>query len=487
MFYFPHSNFYIVAISKNSMKLKNCFILIAVFVFILLLTQFSSATISMKTEFKPVYNIGDRINASVEILKEEDVQGILKTKLKCPGYELEYFTTIIEIKKAETKTIILPELPVKKLMIGECYLIIIVENMNGQLIYTFESEKFNVSDKLDGAMIKSKDTIIPGESLILYVDLNPTYRSESTKYFSANILSEVYKYETNLEQFNYTINTKENIKSGEKNIAVYVLDSYGNNYEKEIEFSVTAVPTRLGLNISSNAANPGDNLVINPYLYDQADDILNEEVVLSIFEMKNTLLKKEVMSGQAFTYQVPQFTPPGNYNVKIIYNNLNEAEKFSVNEFKKINVDLQKGVLVVENVGNVPYYQDLVVDMDGENNYNLTYEINLRPAEKKEIELSKFVRTGNYSFSVYEKQNISNVNINTNLSLQDDRPTYRKISQGLLSITGNSIIAYQPTKKVYSIAILITIVFLVIVVAGRMKSIKPKDKTKKEIDEEFKY
>jgi len=464
---------------------RNYFILF--FAFFLILIPLSSATISMKTDVKALYNLGDRINASVEILKEEDIQGIMKTRLKCQGYELEYFSTFIELKSGEAKIIVLPELPVKKLMLGECYLDINVEDMSGQMIYTFSSGKFIISDKMDGVVIKSRDSILPGESLILYVDINPTYMSESTKYFSANLLSEVYKYETNLEQFNYTLQTKNNIKSGEKSIAVFVLDSYGNSYEKEVEFSVTAVPTRLGLNISSNAVNPGDNLIINSYLYDQADDVLNEKIALSIFEMKNTLLKKDVMSGETFTYQIPQFTPPGSYSMKIIYNNLNEVGKFSVSELKKINTYLQKGLLVVENIGNVPYYQNLVVDMGGENNYNLTYEIDLKPAEKKEIELSKFVRTGNYSFSVYEEENISDININTNLSLEDDRPAYRKISQGLLSITGNSIVAYQPTRKVYSIAILVTIVFLVIVVAGRMKKIKPKNKSEKEIEEEFKY
>ena len=437
-------------------------------IIVLLILPLANAAISMTASLKNSYNIGDEFSSSFNVLEDRDIKGVFSAVLNCKSYSLNYFTTFIDFKKGSTEAISAPKLPILNPMLGQCTVNAKVEDVDHNLIESYSSAAFDISNKLNASVGLNKDSFMPGEELSMYIEAYLSYSKASAKNIKISLEGNDYELKGNENKFDYKIQLDSKIKSGKHTLKTTISDEFGNSFSGEKEFSVNAIPTTLGVKLDRTNLAPRESINIKSGIYDQAGDEIKEALSLDISGKKITLVKKEVMSGEDFSYAIPAFTPPGNYDVKAGYKGLSFAGNFSVDEVRKINAQIENSTVIVENIGNVLYDDNIILDAYGEKIYNITYRIKLEPAEKEIIDLSKFISLGRYNLSIYGFNESVEKNIEIN---NDNRPWYRKIGQGLITITGGTVKAIYPNTgmNLFLLFIALTIPMLLIFTYKKLK------------------
>lgn len=173
----------------------------------------------------------------------------------------------------------------------------------------------------------------------------------------------------------------------------------------------------MGIDISLNNQNfnPGETLEFRPYLYDQTEGNIDEEisVILRDFNL-NRIYEKIVKSQETVSFNIPTNLSSGDYELEASNGDLNIIKQLYVNEKAIVSFELLNNSLIVTNIGNIPYNQDIEVELNGK---SFVKSVNLELGENKNFKL-----TGDnalYDVKVSDGEN--------------------EIVQGGVMLTGNSI------------------------------------------------
>lgn len=203
---------------------------------------------------------------------------------------------------------------------------------------------------------------------------------------------------------------------------------------------------------------PGEKIAITASLYDQADELINLSLDLELISPSDDkIFKKVVQSNEAMEYEFSQYSQPGTYLLKGAYKNLIAQAEITVATVKQVSVKYENESVFVENIGNVPFIDELTFILQNElKKYAITKKISVDPGKILSIDLSKEVPTGVYSVLAPFKESLQPFKESLNESLQnfltneaeeailasdvtihDNRPLYKRMGTVLSSINAN--------------------------------------------------
>lgn len=151
----------------------------------------------------------------------------------------------------------------------------------------------------------------------------------------------------------------------------------------------------IGIEIDNNYAINGEvNFIIT--LYDNNKQKIDREVQYSIKNYyKELVYNGKTISGEKINYKLPENAYQGPWEISAAYNGFEKKEIFNVGELKKIDIKIEADNLIVKNIGNIPYDNNIVIFI-GENSQ--TARIYLDVGETKTIHLT--APNGKYNIKV---------------------------------------------------------------------------------------
>jgi len=221
-----------------------------------------------------------------------------------------------------------------------------------------------------------------------------------------NILLELddEEFQTRLKKnnaYDYEIDLKENIKSGEHTLKVIAEDSLGNNGEKEIVFIIIAIPTEIINTINKEEYLPEEVLKISSQLYDQANDPIDDTISIEIKDPEGKeVLKKVVQTGEEVEYDLSQFALPGTWNIKAFSSGLKKENNFLVREVVEAQVTIEDDIITITNIGNVDYKKPIEISLTGTQDSTIIKKPTLKPGSSEKVYLADEVPSGNYDLEV---------------------------------------------------------------------------------------
>ena len=478
------------------------------FLMIFLTVPIAFADIAITTD-QDTYNLGNRIKASASILQNSNFEGLFKLTISCNNYKLQYFLTPVSLEANFRTAVNVPELAATESMLGSCAITGNLATNDNLIIEEKGSANFAVANQLIVLPVKSRVTAFPGDNIRVSGVLNEAFGNNVLKASTKIVLdNSTHVIDAADGRFDLDIELPKNIKSGKHIIDISAHDSKNNAGSSSIELDVTAIPSYVKTEASSSQLMPGSKIEIVSSLYDQADDLINTSLELSLdAPNSNNVFKKIVQSNEKIDYEFSQYAEPGNYILTGTHKNLATQTSINITTVREVRIHYENETVLVENTGNVPFEDELTFILESElKKYPVTKKIAIGPGKLMSIELSKEIPLGVYNVRVPIKEGLEPIRekvdatvqsivdiaqeslggilpqesvLATNVTIHDNRPFYKKITGSLSSIKTNLVGADGLLAKNPLIApiILVAILSLIVFRYGRkpiMRLIKRK-------------
>ena len=368
-----------------------------------LITPIALAGISLEGFNTVDYNIGDNIIIGGRILYNDNIEGRLNIDLVCSENVIPAYFYLVDLNLNEAYDF-LEGIPARESMLGYCYFWIKLSNDNGNLLLEKTSEKIHVTDQLkvtgriDG-LYKN-----PGEILDISGEVKKANGLNLKEGILDLVLDDNKKYPSKVKDglFDYKLTLDTNIKSGKHKLSIITNDGNSNNGKIELGFDVNAIPKDINVELSSSTVKPGDVLNIKTIISDQAGDLLSKGINMEIYDPDNQIeYRISEVSDNTIEFEIPEFAVPGVWKSKVVSGNLFTWKEFNVQEVKNKEVKLEGDILIIRNIGNVDYSDDVQVDLAGDGkSYSIIRKTSLKPNQTISIDLTKEVPAGDYKYEI---------------------------------------------------------------------------------------
>ncbi len=393
-----------------------------------------SAALTVQAD-KGAYNLGDQIVASYELSGDRDFSGLLKLSLSCTNYSRDFYTVPTNLVAGETQESNVPPLSVSESMLGRCYVDAVAVAYDRSSSENSSSSVFNVTGDVSVAVLVPKTSYLPsqtlelsgivGKSHLLPADLVITFDNET---YSSSVVN---------NNFAYSIELPESIRSGVHSLGFFVKDSYGNSGSASAEFEVPAVPKRIVNTLSSRNVEPEEQFTVSALIYDQADDLIDSNVKVVVTNPAgNAVFSASNGTGTSIALSFPAGQAPGIYTLASSGKGLTASSQISVEELERIAVAFDNGIVTLKNTGNVEYAKNVDIALAGEKSYLVTVNVNLQPGQAYEADLTNAVSGGQYTVSFPTLDNASSFE---NVVIDDKRSLFKKASDAF-GITGKNVL-----------------------------------------------
>ena len=460
------------------------------FLFILIM-PFAFADITITTD-QSIYNLGNKIKASASVLQDNPFEGLFELTISCDNYKLQYFLTPISLEANFRTAVNVPELAATSSMLGNCTITGDLVTNDNLVIEEKDSNNFGVTNQLMVLPVKSRITAFPGDKILISGILNEAFGNNilkaSTKISLDNYSHTIEAVDGN---FNLTVELQKNIKSGIHLIEISASDSKNNAGSSSIELDITAFPSYIKTETSAAQLLPGSKIEIISSLYDQADDLINASLELSLDAPNgNNVFKKTVQSNEKISYEFSRYAEPGIYTLVSTYKNLITHTSINITTVREVKIKYGNETVLIENIGNIPFEDELTFFLESQlKKYPITKKIKVEPGKMLDIDLTKEVPLGVYDVLLQIKEGIeparekiqtfieSSQKIITGIApeeedvladdvtIHDNRPFYKKITGSLSAIQARlvgaeGLLAKNPLiAPIALVAILLLIVF----------------------------
>jgi len=422
---------------------------------ILLVIPFASASIQLIEEDKETYNLNSYYLLKVDV---SNTQGFLKSTIYCTDYILDYF--VLPVNIVEQETIEIPDLHITDLMLGSCYVKVSVVDYNMNIIELKESKWFDVTDNLNINVNMNKETFLPGERVSLDGDVAYMI-GDPVDGFTYNIIfdnTEFNNLESSNDNFDYSFDLANNIKTGEHNIKLEVYDEFRNKGETSVKFYIQAVPTQLKNLMNKLEFSPGEDVNIRVLLYDQAGDLMDEYTTIKVYNSdRGEVLSKNLRTNELVVLPLGDQAVPGEWKIETESRGLLIESKFNVLTFKNLDVYLSGSNLIIKNIGNIKFDGISTIYL---NDLSFNRKIKLDVNEIEGIDLKENTKTGVYDVNVYVNNKEYNLG---ELKIVDDRGFFERTGD---LITGNAVAVgvgdfFSSYIAYFIIVVVLIIIFLI--------------------------
>ena len=289
--------------------------------------------------------------------------------------------------------------------------------------------EFDVSGNILAHASFDNKEYLPGENVVLNGVVAGTYKeilNDIELRFAFDDGSNSTKLLADKSSFNILHQTSKNIKSGDHTVKVYARADSGNYGFSLFNFSIKPLATSLIVKLNGNSFIPGDKIPFNLNLLDQANDLMGGSVTVSLLNGKKVLITNVFNANSDGIFVLPLELSPGKLTLRAESLGLTKESLIQILEYKKLDVDIVDGKLLLKNLGNVNYNNDLVVNA---NELTAKKALNIDVGKTKELDLGTMFDDGVYNVKVLDK-NFDDVSVKA-------VGFFGNIGNGFSSISGN--------------------------------------------------
>lgn len=479
--------------------LKPLFILQFLLLFII---PYAFAEISVTLPDKETYNLGEKITPTISVKEGQSHDGFFKLQLICDNYNLQYYTTPINLEADLRTQVPVPELTLSSPMIGTCIIKAGLDSNDGTNTDSASSASFLVSNLID---IITEENLHsdPGEDLLISADARKASRELLSKgEFSIKYRDEQENGNITAGKLEHVLHITADTEAAEYQITIAAADRYGNHGDKTMKLGIPQIPTSIQNEIENNVIMPGDTLKAKIALYDHTNRLINASSInVKVFNPEeNQIDEKEVQSPGQFEFVIERNHEPGVYFLLGSYGEVSGQSTFTVVMVKKIAMKQENNIVHIENTGNVDYEEDTTIILESnDKKYLINKKLKLKPGESIDIDLSEEVPGGTYDVILPEEaaeensignetnqESLEPANVIKDVSIEDNRNALKKAADVLKAVTGAVVgtAGYVVSKPKLASVILVTIILGVVTyysrdfIMQRIKGKKPEETSK---------
>tara|TARA_Y100000034_G_C6905629_1_gene420124 strand:+ start:2640 stop:4688 length:2049 start_codon:yes stop_codon:yes gene_type:complete len=274
-------------------------------------------------------------------------------------------------------------------------------------------------------------------------------------------------YETGLisgGNLDYSLLIPEDAKSGKHNISirVYQKDFTGEIINEGIywdELKVYQFLKSLEIQVTDVNAKPGEDYTFTATTYDQANEVIDSEVSIIVFDPNDfVFMKKLIKPGTEQKIEFLLNETPGYWKIEASAGDLLERKIIYLEEIEEIQTSLINDTLVVTNIGNVFYEGPLEITIGSVVEIK---NLKLKVGESQNYKLK--APDGTYSVSVSTGDESSSLG---NTFLTGNAIKVVDIRSGVLDAVGSPIFWW---------GLIILFVLIVVLVYVKRRVLKKKD------------
>lgn len=406
------------------------------------------ASAEVQINLNSVYNAGEIIPFTFSTASTQDEITNLQIELQCGNSTQLLFFRTIALEKDDIFSLedSLP-LPQKE---GRCYL----EFSLGAS--TQKTNSFDLSKNLRVNLDVLTKEINPGDAVEIEGIISNIRGEEISPVY---ILIDGHEIKNNKGEFNTKITTVDSIKSGFNTLNIRASDKFENSIEDKLYFTIIPSPTELELIINEYNLLPENRVQVNAYLYDQAGDLIEVLLPLTIENEEGEV----VQGNNAIDFKLSQYAIPGEWIVKTEYLDFNEELIFTVEENLNLSIEIQDNEVIIENVGNIPYNDILAFKI---NDQDIERKVKLNPGELTKINLWNELKDDLGRLTIYYGDSLLEFE---NIVIDDPRSTFNKLGD---SITGNAVVSSASTTSFKAVIVILAIAALLLFAYKKLRKIK---------------
>ena len=443
------------------MKKSGGIIICLVFILIALNACLASAQIEI-TQPLTVYNFGDSIFLTVTTTPTE-ITGNFEINLVCNNAT----TNVYKISPAESAfspnveqkinhKIILTKEFIGELS-GDCYIITSLGQESATTNKFFLTNLIEVNPTISGTYFN------PGEEIKIEINAIKANGIPLNGFIETNGLKEIVKNGKTTIQYRLENNTKAGAYTLELSVYDEEKGIILNEKKESLNYSVNQIASKIQLNIMNTSVMPGSTLEFSTDLLDQTGDKITRDVTAIYTSPKNKANQLNIQSGETGKIFFEKNSTLGEYSLKLSYGGLSDETTFAVNELAEVLITLidNSSIIIVKNIGNVPYKDNLSINLNGE---LISVPVSLKLAEQKKYNLQ--APNGAYTLEITSGSSVMN---------------------GQALLTGNAISLKEATnfafieKNLWMVIIFLAILFLllaIVLIVKNRKTYKLQDRIK---------
>jgi len=340
---------------------------------------------------------------------------------------------------------------------GEYSINVVINNGFGSSERYNNIKTLSVNNEISVSSSINKDLPLPGEEIKLAG--TAYYKSSSERVSKANIKinfnSKEYSPILNNGDFSTTFTLPLDISSKDNEISIDIEDEYGNKGSSTLNFNVKGIQYSIKVELNKESFIPGGEIEITPLLYDQSNDLIEDEISIDITNPKKDSVYSRIVSTDGkVTYQIPDYSIPGSWKISVKSSKLETTKTIEIVEYEKLDSRIEGSILVVKNSGNMKYDKELLINAISDGTRSIIKSINLKPGEEAVFDLSKELPQGTYDLEV-GNQKLSNLIIDA-----DNRNIVKKTTDAI-GLTGKAISELpQETKSTKNATYLLILVLI---------------------------
>jgi len=360
-----------------------------VFTLGILLLSFVSADIVITQQPDQLYNLGDIAKTPVKITTIEGIENFFSALLICNGIETEVHKQYISLPAGEEQEINIA-IPLITSFIGRTTGTCIIKPVLGEE-YSITDE-FIISDLININLDLDETEFKPEQEIIITGDAIKE-NSENVKGFVdltiiADNSTDQIKVSNTVKNgfFSLNFSMPEKTKAGQYLVKLEVYEKEDESNKTNYGFTdfnilITQVPTSLEL-IINEPVMPGENLQLKTVLHDQTGEKIESSSGIIIKNSLGELIEQtQIATDEYLSIPIAYNEAPTEWSVEAFSNNLETQEEFNISENEKADVNIINKTIIIENKGNVPFNETLIINI-GNTTMNLNSYLEVDETEK---------------------------------------------------------------------------------------------------------
>ena len=343
------------------------------FIFMLLLVPFVSASIYTDSMLRTQYNLGDYIKLAGSLVEAQDVNGLLTISLACGNDTQQLVAKSLNLKAQQTETFNY-NLPITGNLYGSCRFLIVLKDFNNNVIEQYETFSFDINKELISTVDSNSKEFQLGDKLVINGNVknlnNENIEGLAVLYIkkdglnyvvdSVGVIGGMFKYETRLTS----------IPAGVYSVDLDVSDVSGNHklFQNVLSFDLYDELIIAGKLTKDNYL-PGDVLELTGSAHKKTGPNVDDTKIEIIFE--NQTYTSDVKNGQYTFNSVLSKTIKSyfhNVTLKVSDNEGNSGIQVITFEITpiptKLGVELDKeGYIPEDNINIKPLLYDQANDL----------------------------------------------------------------------------------------------------------------------------
>jgi len=388
------------------MKKEMVLVLLGLFAFMIFMSNVSAEI--LLSQPANLYNIGDSFSVNVGITENSNKQGFLISEIVCSGSKAEIYRAPLSVSANVKKEVVIAA-NMDRYLIGD---------LTGQCVFKFifagtekSTQGFEISDEVKVTLSNLGFSFNPGDQIKVTGSAIKKNSVPLEGFVDASIdgIGLSYSSEINQGGFDFSFTIPNDAKSGLYDLKVYAYDkdfsdNIRNKGEQTASIRVNQIPKEIDVALSSQNVSPGEDVVYNVLVSDQAGEEVKTDVGLVIYDPSGKQIVKDlVKSGESLTFKTRSNYSSGYWTFEAKLGDLIGKRSFLVETLENVSYSINNATLKVVNTGNVPYNKEVKFSIG---NTTLTKSISLEVGETKFFTIT--APSGEYVFEIYDGKETKN-------------------------------------------------------------------------------